>query len=146
VRASAFRVGLGVGGAVIAPGLRACSSRSCDGWVCGLGAVGASLVFGLVRGAGAFAPVLPSFVLVSNMSFAQHNRGFTTSFSATSSLRRETMVGGALARVSAFRVGLGVSGSAIVSGSCACPSHLWMSHVLTSSSSLTPLTPLIFIL
>jgi hypothetical protein len=49
-RASAFRVGLGVGGAVIAPGLRASSSRSCDGWVCGLGAVGSSLVFGLVLG------------------------------------------------------------------------------------------------
>jgi hypothetical protein len=32
-------------------------------------------------------------------------------------LRRETMVGGALTRVSAFRVGLGVSGVAIVSGS-----------------------------
>jgi hypothetical protein len=30
-RASAFRVGLGVGGAVIAPGLRACPSHSCDG-------------------------------------------------------------------------------------------------------------------
>ena len=107
-----------------------------DGRVCGLGAVGASLVFGLVRGAGAFAAVLPSFVLVSNMPFAQHNRGFATSFSATSSLRREAMVGGALARASAFRVGLGVSGAAIVSGSCACPSHLWMSRVLTSSSSL----------
>ncbi len=53
-RASAFRVGLGVGGTVIAPGLRTCPSRSCDGWVCGLGAVVASLVFGLVRGAGAF--------------------------------------------------------------------------------------------
>jgi hypothetical protein len=135
-RASAFRVGLGVGGAVIAPGLRDSSSRSCDGWVCGLGAVGDSLVFGLVRGPGPFAVVLPSFVLVSNMSFAQHNRGFATSFSATSSLRRETMVGGALARASAFRVDLGVSGAAIVSGSCACPSHLWMSRVLTSSSSL----------
>ena len=61
-RASAFRVGLGVGGAVIAPGLRARPSHSCDGWVCGLGAVGASLVFGLVRGAGAFAAVL-SFLL-----------------------------------------------------------------------------------
>jgi hypothetical protein len=46
------------------------------------------------------------------------------------------MVGGALARASDFRVGLGVSGTAIVSGSCACPSHLWMSRVLTSSSSL----------
>jgi len=135
-RASAFRVGLGVGGAVIAPGLRACPSRSCDGWVCGLGAVGASLVFGLVRGAGAFAAVLPSFALVSRMPFAQHNHGFGHFFSATSSSRREAMVGGALARASAFRVGLGVSGATIVSGSCACPSHLWISRVLTSSSSL----------
>ncbi len=98
--------------------------------------MGDSLVFGLRRGAGAFAAVLPSFVLVSNMSFAQHNRGFATSFSGTSSLRREEMVGGALPRASTFRVGLGVSGSVIVSGSCACPSHLWMSHMLTSSSSL----------
>ncbi len=48
----------------------------------------------------------------------------------------EAMVGGALARASAFRVGLGVSGAVIVSGSCACPSHCWMSRVLTSSSSL----------
>ena len=44
--------------------------------------------------------------------------------------------GGALVRASAFRVGLGVSGADIVSGSSACPSHLWMSRVLTSSSSL----------
>jgi hypothetical protein len=43
--------------------------------------------------------------------FAQHNRGFATSFSAASSLRRETMVGGALPRASAFRVGLGVGGT-----------------------------------
>ena len=107
-----------------------------DGRVCGLGAVGASLVFGLVRGSGTFASVFPSFVLVSNMSFVPHNRGFTTSFSPTSSLRRETMVVGALVRTSVFRVGLGVSGAVIVSGSCACPSHLWMSRVLTSSSSL----------
>jgi hypothetical protein len=41
-----------------------------------------------------------------------------------------------LVRVSAFRVGLGVSGTTIVSGSCTCPSHLWISHMLTSSSSL----------
>ena len=61
-----------------------------DGCVCDLGAVGPSLAFGLVCGAGAFAAVLPSFVLVS--------------FSATSSFQRETMVGGALARASAFRV------------------------------------------
>ena len=31
---------------------------------------------------------------------------------------------------------LGVSGATVVSGSCACPSHLWISRVLTSSSSL----------
>ncbi len=112
-----FRVGLGVGGAVIAPGLRACPSHLCDGWVCGLGAVDASLVFGLVRGTGDFAAVLPSFVLLSKMPFAQHSRGFATSFSAASSSRLEAMVGGALERVSAFRVGLGVSGATIVSGS-----------------------------
>ncbi len=134
-RASAFRVGLGVGRAVIAPGLRACPSRSCDGWVCGLGAEGASLVFGLVRGAGAFAAVLPSFALISRMPCAQDNHGFGHFFSAMSSSRREAMVGGALVRASAFRVGLGVSGAAIVSGSRACPSHLWISRVLTSSSS-----------
>ncbi len=56
-----------------------------DGWVCGLGAVDASLAFGLVRGAGAFVVVLPSFVLVSRMSFAQRYRGNATSFSAASS-------------------------------------------------------------
>jgi hypothetical protein len=84
------------------------------------------LVFGLVRGAGAFATVLPSFALVSRMPFAHHNRGFGHFFSATSSSRRETMVGGALERDSVFRVGLGVSGATIVSGSCACPSHWWI--------------------
>ena len=45
-------------------------------------------------------------------------------------------VGGALVRASAFRFGLGVSGATIVSGSCARPSHLWMSCLLTSSLSL----------
>jgi hypothetical protein len=90
-RASAFRVGLGVGGAVIAPGLRACPSRSCDGWVCGLGAVGDSLVFGLVRGVGAFTAVLPSFALVSGMPFAEHNRGFGHFFRAASSSRRDSV-------------------------------------------------------
>ena len=107
-----------------------------DGRVCGLGAVGASLVFGLVRGAGAFAAVLPSFALVSGMPFAQHNRGFGHFFSAASSSRREAMVGGALARASAFRVGLGVGGAAVASGSCARPSHSWISRLLTSSLSL----------
>ncbi len=102
-RASAFRVGLGVGGAAVASGSRACPSHSCDGWVCCLGAVGASLTFGVVRGAGAFAAVLPTFVLVSGIQLAQRYRGNTaTSFSAVSSSRREAMVGGALARVRLF--------------------------------------------
>ncbi len=99
-----------------------------------LGAVSVSLVFGLVRGAGVFAAVIPSFVLVSRMPFVKHNRDFGHFFRAASSSRREAMVGGALTRDSAFRFGLGVSGATIVSGSCACPSHLWISHVLTSSS------------
>ena len=34
-----------------------------DGRVCGLGAVGASLILGLIRGARAFAAVLPALVL-----------------------------------------------------------------------------------
>ncbi len=72
------------------------------------------MIFGLVRGAGAFAAVLPSFALVSRMPFAQHNHGFGHFFSSTSSSRREAMVGGALTRSSAFRVGLGVSGATIV--------------------------------
>jgi hypothetical protein len=101
--------------------------------VCGLGAVGASLVFGLVRGTGAFVAVLPSFALVSRMPFAQHNHGFGHFFNATSSSRREDMVGGALVRASAFRVDLGVSGATIVSGSCTCPSHLWISRVVQPS-------------
>ena len=99
--------------------------------MCGLGAVGASLVFGLVRGAGDFTAVLPTFALLSRMRLAQHNRGFGHFFSAASSLRREAMVGGALARASAFRVGLGVSGATIVSGSCARPSISRISRLLT---------------
>ena len=94
-----------------------------DGWVGGLGAVGASLIFGLVRGAGAFAVVLSTFVLVSRIHLAQRYRGNVTSFSAASSSRREAMVGGALARALAFRVGLGVGGAAVASGSRARPSH-----------------------
>jgi hypothetical protein len=45
---------------------------SCDGWVCGFGAVGASSIFGMIRGAGAFAAVLPTIALVSRMQLAQH--------------------------------------------------------------------------
>ncbi len=96
----------------------------CDGWVCGLGAVGTSLVFGLVRGSGAFVSVFPSFTVVSRMPFVDHNLSFDHFFNVTFSSRREVMVGGALERTSAFRVDLGVSGATIVSGSCACPSHL----------------------
>jgi len=95
-RASAFRVGLGVGGVVISPGFLVCPSRSCDGWVCGLGEVVDSLVFGLVRGDGTFAAVFPSFPLVSRMPLAQHKRVSGHFFSAASSSRRETMVGGTL--------------------------------------------------
>jgi hypothetical protein len=91
--------------------------------VCGLGAVSTSLAFVLVRGAGALAAVLPSFALVSRMPFAQHNRGFGHLFSAASSSRREAMVGGALARASAFRVGWGVGGAVIAPGLRACPSR-----------------------
>ena len=64
----AFRVGLGVGGAAVASGSSARPSHSCGGWVCDLGVVVTSLIFGLVRGAGAFGKVLPTFVLVSRIS------------------------------------------------------------------------------
>ena len=104
--------------------------------MCGLGVVGASLVFGLVRGTGVFTTVLSSFALVSRMPFTERYRVNSTSFKSASSSRLETMVDGALERASAFRVDLGVGGATIVSGSCACTSHLWISHVLTSSLSL----------
>ncbi len=67
-----------------------------DGWVCGLGAVGASLAFGLVRGAGDFTVVIPSFTLVSRIPFEERYRDNSTFFNSVSSSRRETMVGGAL--------------------------------------------------
>ena len=95
-----------------------------------------ALIFGLVRGSGAFDTVVPTFVLVSRMKFAQRYRVNDTSFSAASSSRLEAMVGGALVRPSAFGVGLGVSGATIVSGSCARPSYSRISHLLTSSLSL----------
>ncbi len=66
------------------------------------GCGGRLLVFGLVRGTGAFNPELPSFVLVSRIPFVQDSRGFGQFF---------------MTRVSTFRVGLGVSGTTIVSGS-----------------------------
>ena len=104
--------------------------------MCGLGAVGTSSIFGLVHGAGAFAPVLPTFVLVSRRQLAQQYRGNGHFLSAASSSQHEVMVVGALARASALRVGLGVSGATIVSGSCAHPSYSWISRLLTSSLSL----------
>jgi hypothetical protein len=83
-------VGLGVGGAAVASGSRGRPSHSCDGWVCDLGAVGVSLIFGLIRGTGSlvgdslifglirgvgdFVAVLPTFVLVSRMKLAQQYR------------------------------------------------------------------------
>jgi hypothetical protein len=69
-----------------------------DGWVCGLGPVGASSIFGLVRRAGAFTGDLLT-------------------------LQLEAMVGGALARASTLRVGLGVGRALIASGSRTRPSH-----------------------
>jgi hypothetical protein len=61
-----------------------------DGWVCGLGAVVASLVFGLVRGSGSFVTVLPSVVLVSRIQLTSRYRdNIATSFTGTSSSRRE---------------------------------------------------------
>ncbi len=104
--------------------------------MCDLGAVGVSLIFGLVRGTGAFAAVLPTFVLGSRIQLTQRYRDKGTSFSATSSLRLETMVDDVLTRASVLNVGLGVGGGTIVSGSCAHPSHSWMSCLLTSSLSL----------
>ncbi len=56
--------------------------------------------------------------------------------SSVSSSRHKVMVGGVLTRTLPYRVGLGVSGVTIVSGSCVRPSHSWISHVLTSSLSL----------
>ena len=85
---------------------------------------------------GTSAAVLPTFVLVSRMQFAQRYLVNATSFSAASSSRHEAMVGGVLTRTSDFRVGLGVSGDTIVSGSYAHPSDSRISLLLTSSLSL----------
>ena len=55
-----------------------------DGWVCGLGAVGSSSIFGLVRRTRAFTGDLLTFALVSGLQLAQHcdNRGKCHFFSA----------------------------------------------------------------
>jgi len=93
-------------------------------------------IFGLVRGSGVFAAVLPTFVLVSRMQVTQRYRGHGHFLISVSSSWLETMVGDVLTRVSTWCVVLGVSGATIVSGSCAHPSHSWISHLLTSSLSL----------
>jgi hypothetical protein len=135
-RASALRVGLGVGRTFIASGSRTRPSHSCDGWVGDLGVVGAPLIFGLARRAGAFAGGLLTFALVPGFQLAQHNRGKCHFFSAAFSSQLEAMVGGALARASALHVGLGVGGTTIASGSRVRTSHSWTSRLLTSSFSL----------
>jgi hypothetical protein len=128
-RASALHVGLGVGGEVITSGSLDRPSHSCDEWVCDLGAVGASSIFGLIRGSGAFDVVLPTFVLVSRMHLAQQYRDHVQFLIVSSS-------SDALVRGSALCVGLGVSGATIVTGSGDRPSHSWISRLLTSSLSL----------
>ena len=56
-----------------------------DGRVCVLGAVGASSIFGLVRGTRTFATVLPTLVLVSRIHLAERHRGFGHFLSVSSS-------------------------------------------------------------
>jgi hypothetical protein len=58
----------------VVSGSRARPSYSCDRWVCDLGVVGDSSIFGLVRGTGAFTVVFPTFVLVSRIQLAQQYR------------------------------------------------------------------------
>jgi hypothetical protein len=48
-----------------------------DGWVGGLGAVGDSSLFGLVRGTGVFDEVLPTFVLVQEYISGNDTVGMT---------------------------------------------------------------------
>ena len=91
--------------------------------MCGLGAVGASSIFGLVRRSGSFTTVLPTFVLVSRMQLAPQDRDNDHFLNTTSSSRRKQMVTGALTRGSVVRVGLGVGGTVVTSGSRDRPSH-----------------------
>ena len=123
VRASALRVGLGVGRALIASGSRTRPSHSCDGWVCDLGVVGDLSIFGLTRRTVTFAGGLLTFALVSGFQLAEHNRGQCHFRSAAFSSQLEAMVGGALARASVLRVGLVVGRALIASGSRTRPSH-----------------------
>ena len=108
-RTSTFRFDLGVGGGFITSGFRTRPSHSCDGWVCDLGALDASSIFGLVRRSGSFTGGLLTFPSVSEIQIAQHNRGNKCHFfGAVFPSRLETMVGDTLARGSALCFGLGV--------------------------------------
>ena len=105
--------------------------------MCGLGALGASSMFGLVRRAGAFTGRLLTFASVSGIQLAEQYRGNKChSSSQRFPSRLEAMVGDTLARVSTLRFGLGVGGGLIASGSRACTSHLWTSRLLNSPFSL----------
>ena len=50
-----------------------------DGWVCGLGTVGSSPIFGLVRRTGVFVSVFPTFVLYQECSSRNSTVTMTTS-------------------------------------------------------------------
>jgi hypothetical protein len=61
-----------------------------DGWVGGLGAVGTSSIFGLLRRSGTFDEVFPTFVLVSRIQFAKQYRVNVHFLNTASSSRCET--------------------------------------------------------
>jgi hypothetical protein len=130
-RTSVLRVCLGDGGTDISSGSHTHPSHSCDGWVCDLGVVDVSSIFGLVRGTGDFTVVFPTFVLVSRMQLAQQYRDNVHFLNSVSSSRHETMVVGTLPRGWALCIGLGVGGSTIVSGSCVRPSHSRISRLFS---------------
>jgi hypothetical protein len=94
-----------------------------DGWVGGLGVVGASSIFGLVRRSGTFTGGILTFGLVSGLDLTPHNRGKCHFFSTVFPSQLEVMVDGALVRTSTLNVGLGVGRAFIVSGSRTRPSH-----------------------
>jgi hypothetical protein len=94
-----------------------------DGWVCGLGTVGDSPIFGLVRRVGSFTEVLPTFVLVSRIHLVQQYRDNGYFLNSSSSSRLEATVGGTLTRDSALSVVLGVGGTVVTSESRVRPSH-----------------------
>ncbi len=91
---------MGVGGSVIVSGSRDHPTHSYDRWVCDLGTVGVSSIFGWVRGAGSFDVVCPTFVLISRVHLTQQYRGNGHFLNASSSSRQKAMVGGALTRAS----------------------------------------------